>query len=75
MINNILKGLRRHMLLMIISTAYMFLLSGWPTNKHTCIRTGNSRERTAVIKITTTGILLAQTQSPLFEITIFDWTF
>ena len=69
------KGLCRHMLLIIISTAYMFLLSGWPTIKHTCIRTGDSRERTVVLEINTTEILLSQTQSLLFEITILNVTF
>ena len=31
---SILKGLCHHMLLIIISTSYMILLSGWPTIKH-----------------------------------------
>ena len=75
MISNILKGLRRHMLLIIISTTYMFLLSGGLTIKHTCMYARNIPVSTVVLKSKTTIILLAQTQLPLFEITILNVTF
>ena len=49
----------------------MPLLSGLPTIKHTYMY---ARE-IPVIKSNTTGILLAQTQLPLFEKTILNVTF
>ena len=75
MISNILKGLRRRMLLIIISTTYMFLFSSGPTIKHTCMYARDIPVSIVVIKSNTTRILSAQTQLLLFEITILDVTF
>ena len=50
----------------------MFLLSGEPTIKHTCMYARDIPLSTVVIKSNTTIILLAQTQLPVFEITILN---
>ena len=50
----------------------MFLRSGGPTIKHTCMYERDIPLSTLVIKSNTTRILLAQAQLPFFEITILN---